>query len=127
MKKYDVNKVPRSVLEDFVRHHADLLDFDMSMLPLSFLRAFVSRHECIFNPDVSTTILKYSQRTVREAARVTLRTRAQVDADIAEAIREYRRQWLVPLTYNSRFDYKDRKDIYLGEVVNPLIAEETEG
>lgn len=106
MKKFDVKQVPREVLEEICQ---------------SILTGFS-------DPNVVTwSVGRKPVANLLKAAEIKLRTRAQVDADIAEAVREYRRQWLGPLTYNSRFDYKDRKDIYLGDVVNPLIAEKTEG
>lgn len=108
MPKYDVKQVPREVLEALAQVFLDALG----------------------SPAVCSVTLCTKDAYVEQlgkAAKVKLRTRVEVDADIADAVREYRRQWMCPLTYNSRFDYKGRTDIYLGEVVNPLVSEETEG
>lgn len=127
MTKYDIKRVPREVLEQFVVDSQIVFNYDMSQLPMSFLLAYASAHTCIFSDNIPDECLGHCQLKVRQAARVKLRTRAEVDSDIAEAVREYRRQWICPITYNSRFDYKGRKNIYLSEVVNPLFDEETDG
>ena len=98
--KYDLTRVPRELLEAYAKEH----------LTVHATGQMVSGYA------VGIKII--------EAAKVPLRTRAEVDKDIAQAVRSYRKQWVDPLTYASRFEWNGM-EVYLGEITNPLIDEET--
>lgn len=129
MPKYDVKQVPREVLEEFLRDREELFSYDMSQLPMSFLVAYVSTHRCIFSDIVPDEQLGHSQLKVRESARVKLRTRAQVDADIAEAVRGHNKRHGFPTDIPERdpkilFTYTDDSFPF---IIDKLLREETEG
>jgi hypothetical protein len=102
--KYDIKKVPRELLEEY------------AATMLCFKHANGSEIEA--NSDLGKQVVK--------AAEVPLRTRAEVDADIAKAVRDYARDFH-PNTLNDRVydSYMPGTKVLFSEHVAKLILEET--
>jgi hypothetical protein len=102
--KYDIKQVPRELLELFVELH--------SILDPHF----------VATSDVA--------KAIQKAAKVPLRTRAEIDADITKAVRDYVGAYesfkdihLMDLKFKGCFDHST--DMTLPEVLKMLLAEET--
>jgi hypothetical protein len=102
--KYDISRVPRELLELFVELHSIL---DPHFVAIS---------------DIA--------KSIQESARVPLRTKADIDADIASAVRQYADEYLKfeditvkDLKFTGCFNDPDHRT--LPEVLRSLLAEET--
>lgn len=96
--KYDIKKVPRELLEEFILKHTAVLDTSIVEL-------------CT---DTGTKI--------RKAAEVPLRTKAEVDADIVRLVRDYVKEY-VGLDVMKFDRYLD--GLHTGTELGKLVREET--
>lgn len=111
-KKYDVKRVSRERLEQIAE--------------IVFKQAQNGRSP------VSISINPFSiGELMLEEAEVPLRTKSEVDADIAKAVRDYARQHatnITPVHVSFLADYThpvSKKQVYLKDVFNQLLNEET--
>lgn len=105
--RYDIKKVPREMLEEIVNKY-------------SFIQ------HTAFNPDMKDRDLCGWALAIRKAAEVKLRTRAEVDGDIAKAVRDYAEwyaRYVEDLTFHGYYS-SDSKT--LCKVFRELLLEETQ-
>jgi hypothetical protein len=106
--KYDIRKVPRELLEEYIMKETTVIDQGLDCVP----------------SDVHLRI--------RKAAEVPLRTKAEIDADIARAVRDYVKEYsdfdgiripLMEMKFKGCFG--DHLDRTLPQVLIALLSEET--
>jgi hypothetical protein len=107
--RYDIKKVTREMLEEVINK-------------------YTSTNWVAFNADLDDDDLCPWALAIRKAAEVKPRTQAEVDADIAKAVRNYS-EWhantnaIEDLTFHGYYGYPDKT---LCRVFRELLAEETQ-
>lgn len=108
--KYDLSKVPRELLEKLVTARGYL----------GITWAFVDSPEWQGNGERAQVV-----REIRKAASVPIRTRVEVDTDIAKAIRDYIAQQAKCDERAVYFDGRLGDGPYLPDLLHQLASEET--
>lgn len=106
--KYDIKKVPRELLEEYIMKETTVIDQHLDCVP----------------SDIHIRI--------RKAAEVPVRTKAEVNADIAKAVRDYldfttggKLEYGVTKHFDSWLPPFYGKHILFNEYVTKLVQEET--
>jgi hypothetical protein len=103
--------------------------YDISRVPRELLERFVNSHGSLDSYFVATSLVA---KDIQEAARLPLRTRAEVDADIAAAVRDYVKEYsdfdgvripLMEMKFSGCFGDPSHRS--LPEVLIALLSEET--
>lgn len=106
MTKYDVKRVPRELLEE---------------LAGSVLKATKDPACEIFKFYMDSPLIE----GLKNQATVPLRTRSEVDADIAKAVRSYVEQWPQCRTLDGYYEFGSNRSVNLNLLLKQLAAEET--
>lgn len=97
--KYDISRVPRDLLERFIHSHS------------------------ILDPHFVATSLV--AKDIQAAARVPLRTKAEVDADIVKAVRDYCKDSHCPVSQLVFASQIDEERGHFPYYIEKLLKEET--
>jgi hypothetical protein len=101
--------------------------YDISQIPRDMLETYARQQLGMFDGGGDGPIHANSQlgKEIVKLAEVKLRTRAEVDKDILEAIRSYHEQWPGSKNFGGCFEFRNLPSVTLAEVLNALLDEET--